>query len=487
MAVLQPPPPVPPTYSPAPPPAATTKRRGGCGCGGCLLALALVVVLIAAGIYFLAVVPASAGAPAPAVLTVYLSNVDVGSNNASFNPGRTGETLSAGTTVRTNDAGRASMEFADGSITRLAGGTAVTINQATVDSHGLMHRTILDQDIGRTYSTVQSLVSGGGQFTVHGHGITADVRGTEFEVWIRSDHSALIKLISGKVQVSDNGSVTLSPGQQVAIATNGAVGKPAPIVADPIDPFTAWVGSQNAAAASNQAGSEQTSQSATPLAAAGAQADSAPYAFAGGDLTASLSYRGSLMKLQLIGPAGNVVGSAQGPPPVTVKMPGAPVGMYRARITAVALDHGPEPWAVTFASNAPCTPAQAPASGAAPGAPARLTVSDGGINNSIAQSGTGIGAVHIQPTAGGAIITASFETSGLTLGGTFLVYATSPTVGVTVASTSLDGISIPGQVANQLAQIRGRILESINPGFNVDRVYSCQGTQGGVLIVEGHG
>jgi hypothetical protein len=465
----------------------TKKRRGGCGCGGCLLILGLVVVLVAAGIYFFAILPASAGAPAPAALTIYLSNVDVGTNNANFNPGHTGESLSAGSTVRTNDSGRASLQFPDGSITRLAGATTVSLNQETVDSHGLMHRAILEQDVGRTYSTVQSLVNSGGKFTIQGHGITADVRGTEFEVWIKPDHSALIKLFKGKLDVSDNGTVTLTAGQQVTVAANGAVGKPAPIAADATDPFTAWIASQNAAATGNQAGSLQTAQSATPIATTGAPADSAAYAFAGGDLTASLAYPGSLMKLEVIGPAGNVVGSAQGPPPVTVRIPNAPAGMYKGRVTGVVLDHGPEPWAVTFATNAPCTSSPVPASGAAPGTPVRLTVSDSDINNTLAQSGTGTVTVHIQPTAGGAILSGTVSANGVSVGGTVLIYAAPPGLGVTIASASINGISVTGQVANQLAQLRGRTLDSINPGFAVDRVYGCQGPQGGMLVVEGHG
>ena len=476
-----------PTYNPAPPPP-TKKRRGGCGCGGCLLILLLILVLVAAGIYFFAILPASAGAPAPANLTVYLNQVDVGKNNSGFSTGHTGQSLTADSTVRTNDAGRASLMFPDGSITRLAGATAVTLTQETIDTHGLMHRTLLDQDVGRTYNTVQALISSGGQFTVQGHGVTADVRGTEFEVWIKPDHSAVIKLIKGKVRVTDNGrQVDLTSGQQVTIAANGTIGAVTPIAPDPTDPFTSWIGSESAAAAGNQAGSLQTSQPAAPIAATGTPVDSAPYNFPGGDLTATMSYPGSLMKLEVIGPSGQVVAAAQGPPPVVVRIPNAPPGTYKGRMTALILDHGPETPSVTFAGNPPCTSSKAPANGVPPGTPVRVTVSDADLNQVITQSGVSNVSVHIQPSSGGAIVSGSISASGVSFSGTALIYAAPPGLGVTVASASLDGIGVTSQAAAEVAQLSGRTLDSLNTGFVVDRVYSCRGPQGGMLVIEGHG
>lgn len=479
--------PPPPAYSPAPP-APTQRRRGGCGCGGCLLILLLILALVAAAIYFFAILPASAGAPAPATLTVYLDKVEVGQNNGGFGTAHTGQQLNPGNTVRTDNGGRASLLFPDGSITRLAGATTVTLTQETVDSHGLMHRTILDQDVGRTYSTVQALVSSGGKFTVQGHGLTADVRGTEFEVWIKPDHSAVIKLIKGKLQIDDNGkSVTLTAGQQVTIAANGTIGTPTPIAPDPTDPFTAWIGSENAATAGNQGGSLQTAQSSAPLGTAGATADTGAYAFAGGDLTATLSYPGSMMKLQVINQAGQVVGAAQGPPPVVVKIPSAPAGMYKGRVTGVILDHGPEPWSVSFASNAPCSASQPPAGTVPAGTPVRVTIDDTQLALAVSQSGLNNSSIHIQPTNGGAIVTGNIRSAGASLSGTVLIYAAPPGLGVTIASASVNGISVTAQLSAAAAQLNNQALSSLHSGFLVDRVYSCKGPQGGMMVIEGHG
>ena len=196
------------------------------------------------------------------------------------------------------------------------------------------------------------------------------------------------------------------------------------------------------------------------------------------------------MKLEVIGHGGQVVASAQGPPPVVIKIPNAPPGTYKARMTALILDHGPETPSVTFASNAPCTSNQAPGGAVAPGTPVRVTISDSDLNQVLAQAGAGVvgsASVHIQPSTGGAIVTGSVSTSGLTFSGTALIYAAPPGLGATIASASLNGITVTSQAAAQLAQISGHTLDSLHTGFTVDRVYSCKGPQGGMLVVEGHG
>ncbi len=482
MAVQSPP----PTHSPTPPAPAGT-RRGGCGCGGCLLVLLLIVALVAAGIYFFAIVPASAGAPAPAQLSAYVEKVEVGTNNSGFAAAPTGRLIKPGNTVRTDSGGRASLLFPDGSVTRLAGSTTVTLTQETVDNQGHLHNLVLDQEAGRTYQTVQPL-AGDAHFSLRGHGITADVRGTEFEVWLKPDRSALVKLFKGRLQLtSQRGSLDLISGRQLAIAADGGLGAATPIAADPADPFAAWLGAENAAAAGNRPGSLQIAHSAGPLAATGTPVESARYQFPGGDLTVALAYPGSAMKLEVVGASGAVVATAQGAQPIVIHIPNAAPGAYKARITGLVLDHGPEPWTVAFASNPPCTPVAPPSGGVAPGAQVRVTGSGFDLAQAVATAGLANGSLHIEPSPAGATVTGTVSANGLTWAGTADVYAAPPGLGVTVASGSLQGISVTSALAARLAELSGRSLESLNVGFVVDRVYSCKGAQGGMLVVEGHG
>jgi len=479
-----------PGYAPAAPATPVKKKKGclGCGCGGCLLSIVLILVLVAAAIYFFAILPASAGSDTPATLSVFVANTQVGkSQNGDYSGGTTGQSLAPGTWVKTDQAGRAGINFPDGSVTRLASSTTIGITQAALDSHGALHRATLQQEAGRTLSTVENLV-GGGQFGVKGHGIDAEVRGTEFEIFVRPDGSILIKLFIGKLELKANNAVTLTAGQQT-IVINGSASRPAPIVPEPGDPFLLTngpTGSETVAAGGNQKGTEQTSVSATPIAAAGGTATTATYYSSGGDMTVVMTYPGSLMKLDVMGPNGQVVGTAQGPSPVTVRLPGAPPGAYVGKITGVVIDHGPDPWAVTFATNPPCRSTKStdnpPSSSAV-----RVVLSDREINSQLLQSNLQDASVSISPTAGGAVITGHVNQSGASFGGTVAVYAAPPALGVTLVSASVNGINVTAQLAAQIAKAGGRSVNSVGLGFAVDRVYGCKGPEGGLMVIEGHG
>lgn len=479
-----------PGYNPAPPPApAPAARRRGCGCGGCLLSLLAVLALAGVAIWWFAIRPATAAAPAPAVLTVYVAQVQVGRGGSGYAPGRTGEQLSAGRSVRTDAAGRASLQFPDGSITRLAGSTELTLSEETLTAAGGLNRVTLDQAAGRTFSSVQKLAPGSNGFSVRGRHVDSEVRGTEFEVFVRPDGSTLVKLFAGRLQVSGaSGSVTLTSGQQVAISAAGGLGAPSPIAAEPGDPFLTWVGptgSETAALSGNQPGTAQSMPSSALVAAVNTPVDTPGYEFPGGDLTAALSYPGSRMKLEVIGPDGRVVASSQGPPPIRVTVPGAPAGVYRGRVTALLLDHGPEAWTVTFAANPPCHLPDPNAPAPAPGTPVRQVLSDTQINAAVQQSGLVAAAVHINPAPGGAIVSGSIRVGAASLAGTAVVFAATPGIGVTIAHVTLDGIPITSQVAEQLTRLQGTDLGSVGTGFVVERVYSCRGADGGLLVIEG--
>ena len=482
--------PAPAPYNPSAPPAPVKKKRGcfGCGCGGCLLSILLIVVLVAAAIFFFAILPASAGSDTPATLSVFVPNTAVsGSQNGSYGNGTTGQILNPGSWVKTDAGGRGGINFPDGSVTRLAPNTQVGITQATLDSHGGLHHANLQQEAGRTLSTVKNLV-GGGQFGVKGHGIDAEVRGTEFEIFVRPDGSILIKLFTGKLALSGpHGSANLNPNQQSTVDPNGNVGAPAPIAPEPGDPFLLTngpSGSETVASQGNQKGTVQTSVSATPITSAGQTADTAPYYSGGGDLTAVMTYPGSAMKLDLLNSAGKVVASSQGPSPLTVRVAGAPAGLYTGHVTGVVLDHGPDAWAVSFATNPPCLPAQA-SDNTAPDA-VRIALSDRLINNQLVDGGLSDSSVTISPTTGGAVISGHLSYTGTSVGGTLVVYAAPPNLGLTLVAANVNGIPVTAQVAAQLSRAGGRSLSTVQMGFSVDRVYGCKGPQGGLMVIEGH-
>ena len=181
----------------APPAAPVKKRRGclGCGCGGSLLAILLIVVLVAAAIFFFAILPASAGSDTPTTLSVFVPNAEVSSSqNGTYTGGTTGKTLTPGTWVKTDQAGRGAINFPDGSITRLATSTQVGITQATLDSHGQLHHANLQQEAGRTLSTVQGLI--GGRAILSLRGGTADSAGARSRLATAQRIAALLLAVT---------------------------------------------------------------------------------------------------------------------------------------------------------------------------------------------------------------------------------------------------------------------------------------------------
>lgn len=84
-----------------------------------------------------------------------------------------------GDVVKTNSAGRAELDYSDGSLTRLAPNTQVTV--VRLDSASAQ-RTSVKVDAGRTWQRVKKLVADGAQYEVSTPLGVASVKGTAFEV-----------------------------------------------------------------------------------------------------------------------------------------------------------------------------------------------------------------------------------------------------------------------------------------------------------------
>ncbi|TMD28311.1 MAG: FecR domain-containing protein, partial [Chloroflexi bacterium] len=192
MAIQAPPPvPVVTHQSTAP----TGPKRGGCfgrGCGfsclGCAGVLVLATLLLLGSGYWFFVVQASAAVTAPASLIVFNQPVTV--NN---NPGAAGQALNANDTVETKAKGHAAIQFPDGSYVRMSPDTTVQITNVQLQRTGQLQTADVVQKVGRTLTNVQHLASGA-QFKVGGHSVSAEVRGTQFELLVRANNTNLIKV-----------------------------------------------------------------------------------------------------------------------------------------------------------------------------------------------------------------------------------------------------------------------------------------------------
>src|SRR6266568_4370931 len=195
---------------------AAPKRRGRGGLR-ILIALVVVVVLVVAGIVTLGVL-ASADTTVGAVLTTFVPDTSVAHSGGAFSSAASGTFVQPGDSVKTDVKGRAQIQFPDGTLTRLASNTQVSITSSHFAKDGHVHDISLTDKLGRTLNSVQKLV--GGNTT------TASVRGTLFEVLVNGDGTVVIKLFIGGLDVDGkSGHVHLTEGQQVTVDANGTIGQ----------------------------------------------------------------------------------------------------------------------------------------------------------------------------------------------------------------------------------------------------------------------
>jgi hypothetical protein len=431
----------------------------------------LVVLLAAGGGYYFFVVQAQAAVTAPAALVVVNQPVEVDGH-----PGIPGQALNAGNAVHTGAGAHAAIQFPDGSFVRMSPDTSVTLTAVQLQKNGNLQSASVVQKVGRTLTSVQHL-AGGATFEVGGHSVSAQVRGTEFEVLVRPNGTNLIKVFDGTVTVRGTTTVQLTAGQQIDVDANGRLSSQRVVQADPQDPYP--LAAQCARAVSNgtTAGTAQTS---TGESLANGQTAEVAYDSPGGTLSVALCYPGSLMTLTITDPSGVQHSTRQGSRPVQLNLAGSP-GRYRATVRAVDAPGG-ESYAVSFATNASCTPGNVDT-----GTVVRQTLSNSQIANALAEAGsTGI-TLQVQGTSPtSARIFYYSNLGGMPILWTVVFYAATPNLGAVITQVSVRGVNVTTQVVSRLSSF-GDSITSIPSGFIVDRVYSCTGPgRDGMMVIEGH-
>jgi len=464
------PPPAPPVTQPATPPTTPKKSSGcfGCGCGGCLVVVILVVLLVGGGGYWFFVVQASAAVTAPATLILFNQPVTVNSD-----PSTPGEALNANDTVATQAGGHASIQFPDGSYIRMSPQTTVQVTSIQLQKAGNVQAIEAVQKTGRTLVNVQHLASGA-TFKVNGHSVSAAVRGTQFEMLVRTNNTNLIKVFDGTVRVAGQSTVNVTAGNEVAVDTNGKLSPVRPIQRDPNDPYPLAAQCSRAVSGGTTAGTAQTTTGDSISTGQTAEVD---YDSPGGTVNAAMCYPGSSMTLSVIDPNGNEHRLAG----ATSAVPG-PAGRYRAIVHAV--DVAPaEAWAVSFATNAGCAAGNVDSGGVV-----RETLSNSQISTALAESGTSGVTIYVDGTSPtGARIVYYSNLGGMPISWTIDFYAATPNLGAVITQATVQHINVTTQVIRNLSQFGGRSISSIPSGFIVDRVYSCAGPDGdNMMVVEGH-
>ena len=469
--------PSPQTAAVVPPPAKSKGCLGcGMGCGGCLLVIVIVAALLLGSGYFFLVAQAQSGVASPAALLVFSTPVDVGHNDSDYKPAASGQSLNGGSSVRTGETGRATIQFPDGTLTRLSPSTTVTVQEAQLSNGGQLKSATLLQKVGRTLSVVQHL-TGGANFNVGGHSVNAEVRGTEFEVLVRGDGSNLIKVFDGSVKVSGKTTVTLNKGQEIDVDKNGTLSAPRAIAADRQDPYQLVAQCENAV--SGGGNSSGTMQVNTGDNLATGQTAESDYQSGGGIVSVALCYPGSFMTLSVTDPNGVVHASRQTGSPVVGHIDGPP-GLWRATVRAVNVPGG-EPWAVAWSTNAVCGGEKVDT-----GTIVREILSNAKLASGMADSGaTGINIQVQGVSSSSARIYYYSNVGGVEISWTIDFYAATPNLGWVLTQITLRGINITTQVVDRLTAA-GASISSIPTDYIVDRVYSCVGPEGNTMVIEGH-
>jgi hypothetical protein len=464
-----------PTPNPqVPPPVKTGRSCFGCGCGGCLVAIVLVVLLVVGGGYYFFIVQAQAAVPSPAALVVITTPVDVDTNNSGgFHPARPGQELTAGNSVRTGDGGHAAIQFPDGSYVRMAPSTVVTLTSAQLSHDGNLQSASLSQKIGRTFANVQHLATGA-SFQVGGHSVSAQVRGTQFEVLVRDDNSNLIKVFDGTVKVTGKTTATLTAGQQIDATANGTLSNQRAIQPEPKDPYALAAQCTRAVSSGTAPGTTQTS---TGDSLATGQTATVDYHSAGGTIRVALCYPGSSMILTVVDPNGVQHAPRQTGTTVQLDVSGPP-GLYKAIVRGVNMPAGGEAYSLAFATITAC--------GGDPvdtGGFVRQTLSNDQISQGLQTAGV---TLQVQGTSSNSARLYYYsDLGGVPISWTVVFYSASPNLGLVLTQVTVRGINLTTQVASKLSSAIGQSL-SIPTDFTVDRVYSCKGAGGGVMVIEGH-
>lgn len=452
--------------------APTSPRRRG---GRRILIILLIVVLIIGGGIFWLNRSAQAAVNVSATLAVYQPEVAVARNGGAYASSTTGAQIQAGDAVKTDMKGRASIELPDGTLTRLASQTEITLNAAHFTRSGTLNDTKITEKIGRTLTSVQHLVSGA-VFQVAGQSAVASVRGTKFEVYIKAEGTMIVKLFDGELDFDGRNHVHLTAGQQATADPRGNIGPAGPIQPDPDDPFGPALAASAAVAVGTTPGTEEDFVGA-PL--HDGEQQQYTYSYAGGSLVkAALGYPGSAMQLKVQGPDGQMY-TGTGASPIVVAVTNAPAGIYKIFVIGVGGlgTIGEEPF-LAVAAVEPCVSSDIDQNSAV-----RRGFTAKELAASVAVSGLSNLNVSIAPNSpAGAIVTGTGTYIGAAWTGSVLLVPHGGVIEIVALGGTVYGVNVPAQqIVQSIGSAIGQDPTKISPGFLVDRLFACNS----VVMIDG--
>jgi FecR protein len=440
-----------------------------------LIVVVLLILIVGGGIFWLNS-SAQAAVNVSATLTVYQPEASLERKGAAaFATATSGVQVQAGDSVKTDTKGRASIQLPDGTLTRLASDTEIRLDAAHFTKAGTLRDAKITERIGRTFTSVQHLVSGA-TFQVAGQSAVASVRGTKFEVYITADGTMTVKLFDGELDFDGKNHVHLTAGQQATADPQGNIGPAGPIQPDPNDPFGPALDASAAVSVGTTPGTEQDFVGA-PL--HNGEQQQYRYSYAGGSLVkASLGYPGSAMQLKIQGPDGQMY-SGSGHSPIVVVVNNAPPGIYQLFVVGVSGlgAVGEEPF-LAVAAVEPCVSSDIDQNGAV-----RRGYTAKDLAAAVQVSGLSNLTVTIAPSSpAGAIVTGKGTYDGVGWTGSVLLVPHNGVVEIIAVGGTVFGVNVPAQqIVQQIGSAIGQDPTNLNVGFIVDRLFACDS----VVMIDG--
>jgi hypothetical protein len=286
----------------------------------------------------------------------------------------------------------------------------------------------------------------------------------------------VIKLFDGQLDLDGKNHIHLTGGQQATVDAQGNVGDPITIQPDPNDPFGPELAASNLSVQGTTPGTEQDFIG-PPI--HNGEKQTYTYSFAGaGIVKAVLGYKGSLMTLSVKAPDGlTYVG--KGGPPIVVQVANAPPGIYTITVVGVSgLGTGGEEPFLSVSALEPCTSATIAQNGAV-----RHGYTPQDLAGAITVAGLSNLSLNIVGNSlAGAIITGSGTYNGVGWTGTVVLFMHGGVLEIVAVGATVFSVSVPAeQIVHQIGSAIGQDPANINPGYVVDRLFTCNG----VLIIDG--
>lgn len=147
------------------------------------------------------------------------------SDGDAFVPGTEGVSLHEGDVVRTGTSGRASIEYFDGSLTRLDHDTTFTlVTLETLNNASGSKLIEAEQGDGNSYNRVAELTDPQSRFDVETPTATASVQGTVYALIVEAGTTTVAVVDGAVTTTGEGGSVSVPAGKMVRVDAAGTIG-----------------------------------------------------------------------------------------------------------------------------------------------------------------------------------------------------------------------------------------------------------------------